>query len=95
MQSHTEELTITKVRTLLLYFHYFLRDVGFMSIGHRYVGNIGKSIGLLYTGWVIMITSILRIGIVANTSDSNNIPSLTHSNSLPYHMTLNRALQVR
>ena len=61
----------------------FFGALGFMGIGHRYVGNIGKSIGLLYAGWAIMITSILMIGIVANTSNSNDIPPLAHSNSLP------------
>lgn len=61
----------------------FFGVLGFIGIGHRYVGNIERSIGLLYAGWAIMITSILMIGIVANTSGSNEIPPLSHSSSLP------------
>jgi hypothetical protein len=60
----------------------FFGVLGFMGIGHRYVGNVVKSIGLLYAGWVIMIASILMVSIVANTSGSEEIPPLSHSNSL-------------
>lgn len=32
---------------------------GFLGIGHRYVGTIGKSIGLLYAGWALLFLSLL------------------------------------
>lgn len=70
----------------------FFGALGFMGMGHRYVGNIGKSIGLLYAGWAIMITSILMIGIVANTSDSNDISSLAHNSLLPLPHDLEQSI---
>ena len=70
----------------------FLGALGFMGMGHRYVGNIGKSTGLLYAGWAIMMTSILMVGIVANTSDSNDISPLAHSSSLPLPHDLEQSI---
>lgn len=70
----------------------FFGILGFMGIGHRYVGNVGKSIGLLYAGWAIMITGILMVGMVANTSDSNEIPPLAHSSSLPLPHELEQSI---
>ena len=32
---------------------------GFLGISHRYVGTIGKSIGLPYAGWTLLILSLL------------------------------------
>lgn len=32
---------------------------GFLGIGHRYVGTIGKSLGLLYAGWILLVLSLL------------------------------------
>ncbi len=32
---------------------------GLMGIGHRYVGNVGRSIAILYSGWAIMISPLI------------------------------------
>lgn len=32
---------------------------GFLGIGHRYVGVIGKSLGLLYARWILLILSLV------------------------------------
>lgn len=34
-------------------------SLGFLGIGHRYVGTIGKSLGLLYAGWTLLFLSLL------------------------------------
>jgi hypothetical protein len=43
----------------------FFGLLGFMGIGHRYVGNVGRSVAILYLGWAIMISPlILYVGIL-------------------------------
>lgn len=37
----------------------FFGSFGFLGIGHRYVGTIGKSLGLLYAGWALLFLSLL------------------------------------
>jgi len=37
----------------------FFGSLGFLGIGHRYVGTIGKSLGLLYAGWTLLFLSLL------------------------------------
>jgi len=34
---------------------------GFMGFGHRYVGNIAKSVSVLYTGWVLLILNAFNL----------------------------------
>lgn len=37
----------------------FLGFFGFFGLGHRYVGNIWRSLGLLYLGWALVILNFL------------------------------------
>jgi len=39
----------------------FLGVVGFMGFGHRYVGNIVKSLAILYSGWVLLGLNIFNL----------------------------------
>ncbi len=61
----------------------FFGILGFMGVGHRYVGNVARSISLLYAGGAIMISAVLIVGIVASTTENEEIPPFAHSNSLP------------
>jgi hypothetical protein len=57
----------------------FFGLIGFMGIGHRYVGNVRRSIGLLYAGWTIMVSSVSIVGLVSNTFNNDEISPLAHS----------------
>ncbi|MEM3144129.1 MAG: hypothetical protein QXG67_03655 [Candidatus Nitrosotenuis sp.] len=37
----------------------FLGFLGFFGLGHRYVGNIWRSLGLLYLGWALVMLNFL------------------------------------
>ena len=67
---------------------------GFLGIGHRYVGTIGKSLGFLYAGWTLFFLSFLAYGpmiassIVKSINPENSgyytgiLPMMAMANSL-------------
>jgi len=46
---------------------------GFLGIGHRYVGTIGKSLGLLYAGWILIGLSLLGFLPLLNDTITKSI----------------------
>ena len=52
----------------------FFGVIGFMGIGHRYVGQIPKALGLLYGGWILSgLTAFLLYPFLASFTGTSNI----------------------
>lgn len=39
---------------------------GFLGIAHRYIGNIGRSLALLYSGWILIFLSLVGLSPLIN-----------------------------
>ena len=68
--------------------------LGFLGIGHRYVGTIGKSLRLLYAGWTLLFLSLLAYipMVTAAIVKSINPESQSYYSDMQQLITLSNSL---